>query len=386
LFTNYWFVAFATVYFVSYWAVPLVWSRQSLILTFSGAFYWHYAGPIGVGPILLLGVATYLAGLFAWRSVLICAVGLNIGALIFYKYTTFLIEQVFLSPPSAAVVAPLAISFFVFEFSHYLIDVLHGRPPIRSPMQFALFAVFFPTVVAGPIKRYEDFLPALAVGISKVHLDDVAAGVKQITVGLCKKLLLADFLTGYIETWQPHFAGIDLPHRWLMFGAITLRILFDFSGYSDIAIGMARMMGIHIKANFDWPYLATSVQDFWHRWHISLSTWIRDYVYIPLGGSRQGLPRKLLNGMLAFAICGLWHGAAWHFVLWGIYHGIGLVISANYVEVFGRPGSAMRAGLRNAVPIKWAITQLFVMVGWLYFFYPVREATRMLVLLTGSTP
>jgi alginate O-acetyltransferase complex protein AlgI len=394
LFTNYWFVAFATGFFVSYWAVKNAAARRSLLLVFSVIFYWHYAGPSGVMPILLLGIATYFAGAFGGRNIRLAAVAANVGALLFYKYTIFLTEQIFggilfaapVAQPTLTIIPPLAISFFVFEFVHYLVDVLHGKLPIRSPMQFALFAMFFPTVVAGPIKRYEEFLPALEMGATKVDLTDVGIGIRRITIGLCKKLLLADFLTGYIDTWQPHFAGLPTWHRWLIFGAITLRILFDFSGYSDIAIGLARMMGIRISENFNWPYLATSVQDFWRRWHISLSTWIRDYVYIPLGGSRQGMPRKLANAVLAFALCGLWHGAAWHFVLWGIYHGVGLVISANYATLLGRPGRILQAGLKYAFPIKWLVTQLFVMVGWLYFFYPVAEANQMLILLTQWTP
>lgn len=163
----------------------------------------------------------------------------------------------------------------------------------------------------------------------------------------------------------------------MVFIAISLRILFDFSGYSDIAIGFARLMGIKLPENFNWPYFATSIQDFWRRWHISLSTWIRDYIYIPLGGNQHGILRKVLNGMLAFAICGLWHGAAWNFIVWGLYHGFGLVVSTNLKLFF--ENYRFIAKIRFLLlPITWFITLTFVAVGWLYFFYPVQEATLML--------
>jgi alginate O-acetyltransferase complex protein AlgI len=163
---------------------------------------------------------------------------------------------------------------------------------------------------------------------------------------------------------------------------LALRIYLDFSGYSDMAIGYARMMGVRLPENFNWPYISHSIDEFWRRWHISLSSWIRDYVYIPLGGSRHGMARKIANGLIAFAICGLWHGANWNFLVWGLYHGAGLAICANY-DRLGAPGRAVAAVFRRAPQLGMVVTFLFVAFGWLFFFYPVWEATRMLSLLVG---
>lgn len=388
VFTNFWFLGCVAAFFALYWVCGSPPARRYLLAAFSLLFYWHNAGSAGVAPIVMLGGVTYLAAITGRRPVLMLAVTINVLALIFYKYTIFLSEQIFGAPLAsiAQIVAPLAISFFVFEFCHYTIDVMRGHAPIKSPTEFVLFALFFPTVVAGPIKRYEQFLPELKSGAIRVEPEDVARGFAQVVLGMCKKLLIADWLTGYIETWQPTFVNLPSWHRWAIFLAIGFRILLDFSGYSDIAIGLARMMGIKVPPNFNWPYLATSVQDFWHRWHISLSTWIRDYVYIPLGGSRHGLFRKAFNGLLAFAICGLWHGAAWNFVLWGLYHGVGLTISSNYVQILGRPGEILQKALHTAFPVKWFVTQAFVFVGWLYFFYPIRTANEMIFLLMEWKP
>jgi alginate O-acetyltransferase complex protein AlgI len=156
----------------------------------------------------------------------------------------------------------------------------------------------------------------------------------------------------------------------------------DFSGYSDIAIGVARLFGIVLPENFNWPYLAHSMQDFWQRWHISLSHWIRDYIYIPMGGGRHGWPRRLLNGMIAFGLCGLWHGAAWNFVAWGLYHGLGLAVCAGYARI---PvlGPALTRVFEREPLSALALTQLYACAGWLLFFYPVPEAARMARLLVG---
>jgi len=209
----------------------------------------------------------------------------------------------------------------------------------------------------------------------------VKVGLIRIAVGITKKVVIADNLTAAIGFWQSRFADLPLTGRWLLLGALGLRILMDFSGYSDIAIGLGQLMGIRLPENFNWPYVARNLQEFWHRWHISLSSWIRDYVYIPLGGNRHGLARKAFNALAAFALCGLWHGPAWNFVLWGVYHGLGLAISSNYRVALGAPGRWV-SGVMAAVPLlSWALTTLFVFVGWLYFFYPVPDATRMLRLL-----
>ena len=273
---------------------------------------------------------------------------------------------------------PLAISFFTFEFVHYLYDVRKGRMRITSPLDFALFAIFFPSLVAGPIKRCGDFLPALHRGVASVgRREDVAVGLGRIALGFGKKIVVSDNLAQVINYYGPKFTHQPLGARWFLFAAIAFRILLDFSGYSDIAIGLARMFGITLPENFRWPYLARDLQEFWQRWHISLSTWIRDYIYIPLGGSRLGVARKIINGFIVFALCGLWHGAAWNFILWGVFHGAGLAICGNYRLLLGRWALASESFFERFPPLSWAITTAYVWFGWLLFFYPLPQAWKM---------
>jgi alginate O-acetyltransferase complex protein AlgI len=195
------------------------------------------------------------------------------------------------------------------------------------------------------------------------------------------KKCVADGLTAYVAFAGPQFASLDLLTRWYIVAAISLRILLDFSGYSDMAIGFAQMHGIRLPENFNFPYLATSLTDFWHRWHISLSTWIRDYVYIALGGSRKGLTRKVVNGLLAFGICGLWHGAGWNFLAWGLYHGLGLALNSSYRKLLGPVGRRLGAWFDRYPVAAWMVTMLFVSLGWVLFFYPLPEAMKMIRLL-----
>ena len=202
-----------------------------------------------------------------------------------------------------------------------------------------------------------------------------------MAAGFFKKIVLADNLTLYITSTSPRFASISMWERWFFLTALALRIYFDFSGYSDIAIGIARMMGIELPINFNWPYVARNLQEFWHRWHISLSLWIRDYIYIPLGGSRHGKVRTVFNAIAAFSLCGLWHGAAWNFLFWGLYHGVGLAISTNYRKTSGKIGTTLGAIFDRTPAAAWATTLLYVSFGWLLFFYPTSQAFQMFRLL-----
>lgn len=394
MFISYWFIVFASLFFPVYWLTPFPVFRKTWILLGSITFHYNFAGPAGVAPIALLAILTYFAALSNIKLFRLITIILCVCALLFYKYATFFLAQTLnlFDPHLAEVVLeqaqlgllpqapPLAISFFVFEFVHYLVDVHKGKPAIRSAVDFTLFSVFWPSVVSGPVKRFEQFIPALKSGCRQVNALDIQIGTLRIASGLLKKLLIADNLTSYIQFWQPQFATLALGQRWLLVMAISMRILFDFSGYSDIAIGFARLMGIRLPENFNWPYLASSLQEFWRRWHISLSTWIRDYIYIPLGGSQHGPIRKITNGVIAFAICGLWHGAAWNFICWGLYHGIGLVIFAGAQSWLNRNKVDERGGLLFS-SVGWLITFTYVSIGWLFFFYPVQEALTMLFLL-----
>ena len=228
------------------------------------------------------------------RIAVIFAITCCASLLIFYKYTLFLTNSISISvfpqyreyisistKDLIPTIAPLGISFFTFEFIHYLVDVRRGRPPITNFVEFLCFGLFWPTMVAGPIKRYEQFIPALRwQGVIRPSADDLAWGIGRIAIGLGKKWG-ADNLTGWIAWYEPQFDTADFAMRWLFVVALSARILLDFSGYSDIAIGFARMFGIAVPENFNWPYLARSPAEFWQRWHMSLSSWICDYIYIP---------------------------------------------------------------------------------------------------------
>jgi alginate O-acetyltransferase complex protein AlgI len=396
LFLTYWFVYFIAALFPLYWACRWRTGRLLILLAGCVVFHTHFAGPAGVTPIALLGLFTYLIGLTRKRALCMVGIAASAAGLIFYKYTTFLCTQVLAVWPKLApaqpgapawfqsIAAPLAISFFAFEFIHYLIEVSRGAAPMKNPLDFALFTLFWPSIVAGPVKRYQEFLPGLYRGVEAVGAQDVAEGLLRVALGLVKKFA-ADVLTAWLTVQHQPFLNLTLDPlwRWGFVAALSLRILLDFSGYSDMAIGFARMHGVCLPANFRWPYLAESLTDFWRRWHLSLSSWIRDYIYIVLGGNRGGAVRKTANGVAAFAVCGLWHGAGWNFLVWGLYHGVGLAVSSTYTRWLGPLGRPLAALLERHRPLSWGLTMLHVGVGWLFFFYPVGEAWRMICLLGG---
>jgi len=393
IFTTYWFHVFAVVVVAAYW---LLW-RQGLRIWFLAlaclVFHYHFAGPAGMAPIIILMIVTYAAGRSRRRWACNTAMGLCVGTLCLYKYAVFLIGAVVgpldqglaghLSQSAVSLLPalpPLGISFFVFEFVHYLFEVRRGGEPIKSPLKFLVFCIFFPSLVAGPIKRYPQFLASLDQGSRQFEFMNIASGMFRIAVGFFKKIVIADNLNFYVTTNFPDFESLGLGERWAFLAALSFRILMDFSGYSDIAIGAAQLLGVRLPENFNWPYFAGSIRDFWQRWHISLSSWIRDYVYIPLGGNRLGLGRRVLNGLISFAVIGLWHGPAWNFVLWGLYHGAGLAACSTYSAV-PVAGPLLRKVLQKEPLIGWVSTQLFVWLGWLLFFYPAPVAWNMATLL-----
>jgi alginate O-acetyltransferase complex protein AlgI len=406
IFATFWFVLFGLIFIPVFWLLRRPALRLPFLVIACATFHYHFAGPAGVLPIIAIGTVTYFCGLARSSAACVGGIILSVAALCFYKYTHFLtVELLGLFRPAWGAASetfaqkflpaapPLGMSFFAFEFVHYLYDVKRGAAPIRHPLRFISFAIFFPTLVAGPIKRFEQFQPSLQRGLERITLDDVAVGLRRVALGFFKKVVIADNLTLAINFYAPqadtlnHFGQLTQFQRWFVLGMLGTRILMDFSGYSDIAIGLARMIGIVVPENFNWPYAAASVREFWQRWHISLSSWIRDYVYIPLGGSRHGLLRKMGNGLFAFALCGLWHGPSWNFVAWGVYHGLGLAVSSNYAALPGVGPRLQKLCAAHPLPC-WALTQLYVWIGWLLFFYPIGSAAAMAGLLftPATTP
>jgi alginate O-acetyltransferase complex protein AlgI len=330
-----------------------------------GAFTWIILGSILVNTTAAIGVER-LRGTAPGKMLLAGIVTLNLLSLVTFKYAGFLVANLNagLSAVGTATFAvptlllPIGISFFTFHSISYIVDVYRQQAVAqKGPIGAALYLLFFPQLIAGPIIRYHDIAAQIA---GRVHgTEQFALGVRRFSIGLAKKLLIAGIVARPVDAIFAMPADeLTAAHAWLAVVGYTLQIYFDFSGYSDMAIGLGHMFGFTFPENFRYPYIATSVQDFWKRWHISLSTWFRDYLYVPLGGNRRSPARVYLNLTTVFFLCGLWHGAAWTFVVWGLLHGLFLVL-----ERLGL-GRILAALPR---PVGWCYTLLMVMIGWLFF-------------------
>ena len=265
---------------------------------------------------------------------------------------------------------PLGISFFTFEFIHYAVDRYRNRTEEGSVTEYLAFILFFPTMVAGPIKRYQDFLPKLR-GISREWVVDWQRGFTRILTGLAKKFAVADVLTAY--TNHLNWMDISVAQRailplWLF--AYGIKIYADFSAYSDIAIGSARLFGIRVPENFDWPYLRTNITDFWRHWHMSLTNWLIDYIYIPLGGSRGRGGQVYANILVTMLVSGIWHGAGVNFIVWGLVHGIMLVIRRGWRRIRPMPATPPLWSQLGS----WALTYVAVNLAWAFFCMDVHTA------------
>ncbi len=399
IFNTSWFLLFFAAAYAGFLVIPSARARFFFILLASAVFHFHFAGPAGVAPIVVVAGVTYGFGLWIprldagsrkRRLVFAAAVAVPVLSLVYYKYRALLFSAIpyggaasaaggFPAREAAQIALPLAISFFTFEFVHYLTDVQHGSRPIRNPFRFAYFSIFFPSIVSGPIKRYQPFLGQVREGMHRPGVAGALSGASRVLVGFFKKLVVADSAALAIELLEKR-SRVSSSGVLLLLFLLSVRILFDFSGYSDIAIGLARMLGVELPENFRYPYIARNIAEFWQRWHISLSSWIRDYLYIPLGGGRRGIALKAANLSLTMFVCGLWHGAAWHFGLWGLYHGAGLTAHSVWEK--------SRWGKRFAVfpGSRWAgiaLTDAFVAFGWLLFFYPLERVASFTKTLFG---
>lgn len=324
---------FMPVVFILHTAIKNLKIRNGLLLIASLVFY-AYGEP---GYLFLMLVSALLNYIFALliskqpkKIFLVLAVVANLSLLGVFKYAGFLlttVNDIFnVSLPVPAIALPIGISFFTFQALSYVIDVY--RKDVAAQKNYAkllLYISFFPQLIAGPIVRYKDV--ALEIDNRSVNLNNITFGLRRFIAGLGKKVLISntmalavDFVFG-IDTGE-----LNILTAWIGAIAYIMQIYFDFSGYSDMAIGLGRMFGFHFKENFNYPYVATTIQDFWRRWHISLSTFFRDYVYIPLGGNRKGKIRTVINKIVVFFLTGLWHGANWTFIVWGLFHGFFLLL------------------------------------------------------------
>jgi alginate O-acetyltransferase complex protein AlgI len=347
----------------------------------SGSLFFLYFSYTQLGG--LIGAACL--GIFLWESLVsrfykpgswFCAVGVvqTILFLAVFKYRNFLTSLVWPVPAHNPfywhnAFLPLGISFFTFEFLHYAVDRYKGRTEEGTVGEYMAFILFFPTMVAGPIKRYQDFLPKLR-DISLDWVLDWQRGITRILAGLVKKFAVADVLTAYTN----HLNVVDIARAnrgvlplWIL--AYGIKIYADFSAYSDIAIGSARLFGIKVPENFDWPYLQTDISDFWRHWHISLSTWLVDYVFIPLGGSRVKVQRIYANLLVTMLVSGIWHGAGVNFIVWGLLHGIMLAVHRWWRRVRGDAEPTRVGRLASGL-----LTFVCVNLAWAFFCMDVKTA------------
>lgn len=340
--------------------------KNAVLVLFSLVFY-AWGEPVWVILLIFSASLDYMNGLIIdrnygtpkARAALACSLIINLGILAVFKYSTFIVENLnLLLPvklPEPTFSLPIGISFYTFQTLSYTIDLYRGRTRVqRSLLSYMAYLSMFPQLVAGPIVRYSD----IAAELRHRHVSgtDFAAGAKRFTAGLCKKVVLANnagdvaqmLLTTSIPTTASSWLGIIM---------YTFQIYFDFSGYSDMAIGMGRMLGFHFMENFDYPYISKNITDFWRRWHISLSSFFRDYVYIPLGGNRF---RPVRNIIIVWLLTGLWHGASWNFVLWGAFYALLLLIEKYPLKaVINRIPS----------PFCYVYTMFFVILGWGIFYF-----------------
>ena len=393
VFSNLTFVClFLPAVLVAYFLGPKSWRNGVLVV--ASVIFYAWGGPIALVLIGISIAANFAVGLkldeargAERRRILITAVAGNLLVLIVFKYANFIIENVndllallgARQLPNPRIPLPLGISFFTFHILSYLIDIYRGTAqPQRSAMAFTLYIINFPQLVAGPIIRYRPIADQLTN--RPVTFSDLDAGVARFAAGLAKKLLIANPI-GAIADQIFGMSPADLPvyTLWLGVACYALQIYFDFSGYSDMAIGLARMFGFRFPENFNYPYSATSIQDFWRRWHISLSLWFRDYLYVPLGGSREGFWKTVRNLWIVFLLVGAWHGAAWNFIVWGAWYG--LFLSLERIPLVAAVMEKTPLLLRHGYVL------IVVLVGWVFFRAASLElAIEMLARMFGLTP
>lgn len=348
--------------------------RNSVLLVSSLVFY-SWGEPKFVVMMLISALVAYVGGILmakyrkegkekSEKSAYIVTVVFLVSSLFVFKYFNFTVDNICalfgISNNLARIVLPIGISFYTFQILSYVIDLHRGEIALqRNFADLCLYVCFFPQLIAGPIVRYQT-IEAEIRGRSE-SLDDVIEGVKRFIIGLAKKVVIANNVALVATTiYEGNVAVYGSLMYWVAALAYTLQIYFDFSGYSDMAIGLGRIFGFHFLENFDYPYISRSITEFWRRWHISLSSWFRDYIYIPLGGNRVKTGRHIFNILVVWTITGFWHGAEWNFVMWGLYYAALLLVEKYLLK-----------DILEKVPgaIRWVYTMFFVIVGWVIFYF-----------------
>lgn len=352
-----------------YYAVPFAFKNTVLFLT--GLLFYAWGEPVYVLIMLLSTAIDYCAGRLMDRfdsnknirkATLLVSVVMNLSLLGIFKYGSFFIGSVngiFGSAiPDPGLPLPIGISFFTFQSMSYTIDLYRRNIKVQKNfIDFAAFVTMFPQIVAGPIVRYEDVSAQLAC--RRIDLRSMSDGITRFVCGMCKKVLIANSIGAlWTDVKAQDYASMPAATAWLGIAAFTLQIYFDFSGYSDMAIGLGKMLGFDFPENFRYPYNSKSVAEFWRRWHITLGDWFKNYVYFPLGGSRGSMAATIRNTLIVWLLTGLWHGASWNFILWGLYYGV-LIILEKFVfrRLLERTPSALRH----------ILTMLAVVFGWVIF-------------------
>ena len=384
LFCSQQFLLFFAVVFLVYWAMP--WRAARVWFLLGASFYFYMSWSAELALIIcascvmdyFLARGMEMAGRAAWRRLLLTiSLVANLGLLCYFKYANFFLQSLesalhaagsTSSLPVLSVILPIGISFYTFEAINYTIDVYRRRVPAeRNLAHFMLFITFFPHLIAGPIVRARDFLPQIARpkhwDWARIHL-----GAQFFLIGVFKKLAVADRMPLWTDPVFAHPKHFNTGAVWLAVLAYALQIYCDFSGYTDMAIGAAHMLGYKLAKNFDMPYLSTNVGEFWRRWHISLSSWLRDYLFIPLGGSRGTRWQTYRNLLITMTLGGLWHGASWTFVAWGVLHGLLLIGHRMFQDVCKRR-PAVDGWLQTATGtgLRVTVTFLAICVTWVFF-------------------
>ena len=313
---------------------------KNIILLVSSLFFYGWGEPDNVLTMVISIIIGYVSGLYieknrnTIKSKICCytSVVMQLLFLVYFKYTDFMIENINhmtgIGIPLLKIALPVGISFYTFQLISYTVDIYRGEKAQKNFINMASYISMFPQLVAGPIVRYSDIRNDLEE--RKCNITDISLGIRRFIIGLGKKVLIANQMAVLVDIFKASEEK-SVIFYWIYAVAFSLYIYFDFSGYSDMAIGLGKIMGFHFNENFNYPYTSKSVTEFWRRWHISLGTWFRDYVYIPLGGNRVSVKRHFFNIFIVWMLTGFWHGAQWNFCLWGIYFAVALIIEKKYI-------------------------------------------------------